>query len=228
MYNLSDEEVGEVCGIFAGDGTLYKTNGNSVVLEIRGGLDEQDYYKNTIIYLFSTLFQTDLKVLKRKYNGGHTVGKRKCGKIVFDIFCGRFGFKVGRKSSTVSVPKFIKESRKLLFAKGYIRGVFDTDGSIYIRKTGKGYSQPVISLTSVSSIHLIEIKEMLNRLGFNSWIEKSNYRVRLGGWSTTRKFLESIKPNNERHWIRIKNFAAENAEVAKWYGANLMKRAYAC
>jgi len=40
---LSESEA-ELLDMHAGDGTLYKTSTNSLVWEIRGGLDEQEYY----------------------------------------------------------------------------------------------------------------------------------------------------------------------------------------
>ena len=39
------ELIGEMAGIFAGDGTLYTTNrGKGSVLEVRGNSDEIEYY----------------------------------------------------------------------------------------------------------------------------------------------------------------------------------------
>ena len=87
----------------------------------------------------------------------------------------------------------------------YLRGEFDTDGSIYLKKHGKGgkSKQPAIQFASQSSVHLLQIKELLNRLGFNCWIEK-DMKVRLSGWSTTQRFLNIVKPNNNKHWQRIR------------------------
>ncbi|MFH1473387.1 MAG: LAGLIDADG family homing endonuclease [Candidatus Aenigmatarchaeota archaeon] len=205
MESLKTVVMSEICGIFAGDGTLYKTN-RSFVLEVRGGKDEKLYYENVVKTLFGTAFDKKLTVLKRCYNGGYTLGIRICGNFVMNIFHNSFGFPIGKKSNIVEVPNFVLKSNDLEIWAGYLRGVFDTDGSIYLKKTGKGnkYRQPVISFTSVSHIHLLQIKELLDRMGFNCWIEKTNFRVRLCGWSTIERFLKLVKPNNQRHWTRIK------------------------
>jgi len=209
-------EKAEICGIFAGDGTLYKTTDSGFVLEIRGGTDEVLYYRHVKL-LFENLFNRKIKILKRKYKGGFTIGIRLCGKLVMDVFHNTFNFPIGKKSRTVKIPSFILNSKKPEIWKSYLRGEFDTDGSIYIKKTGNKnrYKQPVVSFTSLSYTHLLQIKDLLDRLDFNSWIEKSNFRVRLCGWSTIKRFLKLINPNNERHWKRVKRLMPRiYAEVA--------------
>lgn len=159
-------ELAEICGIHAGDGTLYKAN-----------------------------------------NSGYVIGIRKCGKIVKELFNVRFGFPIGKKSTSVTIPKFIMRSNSPEIWINYLRGVFDTDGCIYLNKrTGRQrkYEQPIIQFTSRSFQHLLQLKQLLNNLKFNVWIEENNSKVKMGGWSTSARFLKLIKPKNERHWKRIK------------------------
>ena len=206
MNAIDQVELAETCGIFAGDGTLYRTT-RGFVLEVRGGLDEIDYYKTHIKYLFSKLFSSNLQIIRRKYKGGHTVGIRKCGKVVFNLFHNDLGFPVGKKSNIVEIPSFITNSNSPNIWISYLRGVFDTDGCIYLnrnKKKTKFYTQPRIHFISKSVKHLLQIRTLLVKLGFNSHIEKYNFKVTLGGWSTSERFFKIIKPANDRHNKRIK------------------------
>ena len=91
VFNL--EFLGEMAGVFAGDGTLYKTT-NSFVIEIRGSSEEDKYYENYVKPIFETIFSKKLKLVKRYYaNGkGYVIGIRLCGNIAkkFCMICLNF------------------------------------------------------------------------------------------------------------------------------------------
>lgn len=218
MNILSQSELSEICGIFAGDGTLYKTK-RGIVLEVRGGLDEITYYKRHVKNLFSKLFSSELKVIRRKYKGGCTVGIRKCGRTVLNIFHNELGFPVGKKSDVVEIPDFVINSNNPDVWTSYLRGIFDTDGCIYLNRVKRGikiYTHPRIQFTSKSMKHLSQIKRLLARLGFNSHIERNNSKVTLGGWSTSQRFIDVVKPANERHNKRIKSLMPKLFNMLRW------------
>lgn len=211
MRGVDKEEIAEISGIFAGDGTIYKTN-RSVVLEVRGSSKEGEYYRKTVAPLFGKLFREKLKILKRKYNDGFCFGVRVCGRKVYE-FSHRYGFPIGKKSRTVDVPTFIILSKSPRIWAAYLRGLFDTDGSIYLRRQKKTIRQPIVEFRSVSKRHLARISLLLKRLGFNCWIEKGD-KVRFGGWKPTLKFFILIRPNNNKHIRRFYEIYAEKAGVA--------------
>ena len=131
------ELIGEMGGIFAGDGTLYTTKqGKGHVLEVRGNSDEIEYYENHVKFIFGKMFQKNLKVIKRYYPNktGHVIGIRICGKEVKELIHDILGFPIGKKSDIVEIPQVIVQNKDAW--ESYIRGVFDTDGSFYIRKSG--------------------------------------------------------------------------------------------
>jgi len=198
MLCVSDEELGEICGIFAGDGTLYRTTWD-IVLEVRGEPKELRYYQGTVSKLFGKLFCEELNIIRRNHVGGYTIGIRKCGNKC-KIF-NELGFPVGKKSRTVEIPKIILNNDASWI--GYIRGIFDTDGSIYLRRVKKEIRQPVISICSMSENHLLQIQEILRKIGFNCWIERGNHVVRICGWSTIERFLRIVQPNNTKHLDRV-------------------------
>ena len=58
----------ELIGMHIGDGTLYKTNSNSLVWEIRGGLDEKEYYNKFVKSLLFRIFS--IKINPKIRSGG--------------------------------------------------------------------------------------------------------------------------------------------------------------
>lgn len=197
---LINQKIAELAGIFAGDGTLYKTN-RSFVMEIRGNKEELPYYFHIKAFAES-VFEKPVKIIKRTHeNKKYLVGIRVCGKKVYQLFHITLNFPVGKKAHKVKVPPLILNSPKLW--KYYIRGIFDSDGSIYVRKSGKNkkYFQPIIDISSVSNIHLIQLKRMLKVLGFNFWMERN--KIRIAGWKNVEKFFKEIKPKNN---VKLKRY----------------------
>jgi len=190
---MIDERMAEVAGVFAGDGTLYKTNWGHV-MEVRGEPVERNYYQNYIAPLFGSVLGCELKVIERKSKGGFLIGIRKCGKIVYKLFHEELGFHVGKKSHIVQIPSSVLESGDEI-SIAYLRGMFDTDGSVNTRIIRGKYLQPFVVFTTVSEIHKNQIHTLLKKLGFNAW--KERYNIRMGGWSTVRRFFEVVRPHND-------------------------------
>jgi len=206
-----NEVLAEVAGIFAGDGTLYKTN-RSHVMEVRGNSAEIRYYSEHVSPLFGQVLNEKLEVIRRNCNDCVLVGIRKSGKKVHETFHMMLGFPVGKKSRTVCIPNKILNSEDEKIWIAYLRGVFDTDGSVDKRYNKKRYPQPFVSFTTVSETHKDQIHNLLKKLGFNSW--KEEHRVRMAGWSTVEKFFNLIEPHNDlriKRWNEILDMKAQVA-----------------
>ncbi len=203
--SIDPQILGEVAGIFAGDGSLYQTSngrgGKSYVLEVRGPIKELNYYTKHIKPKFEKVLSRELKIIKRTYERGYVIGIRACGKDVAEIFHKQLGFPVGSKSRIVDIPKSVLKNKECW--KTYIRGVFDTDGSVYLKKSGRGkYMQPVVDISSYSPKHLENIKLLLHNVGFNFWTEKT--KIRLAGWANTKRFFKDINPQNPTQKARFR------------------------
>lgn len=207
--------LAEAAGIFAGDGTLYST-GKGSVLEVRGNSKELKYYQTRVKPIFENVLSCKLDIIERNCGGKKPlVGIRKCNKKVVEVFHDFLGFPIGKKSHKVKIPDRIFLSNDLDVIKSYIRGIFDTDGSVYLRKTGRKsyYSQPIIEISSVSKVHKKQLVKLLKKLGFNAWEEKQ--RIRFGGWGPVETFFKLIKPGNNVYnarWLNIMKF--RKAEIA--------------
>jgi intein/homing endonuclease len=125
------------------------------------------------------------------------------------------GFPIGEKSGVVRIPQVILEDRNSWLS--YIRGVFDTDGSIYLRSSGKAsaYRSPVIDIFSKSEEHVLQIRYIAKELGFNFWVEGKGHKIRMGGWGNTERFFKFIKPHNNRKQERFREIEAGMAERSK-------------
>jgi len=206
-----NDVLAEVAGIFAGDGTLYKTN-RSYVVEVRGHIDEFPYYTSFVAPLFGEIFNKTVEVRYRNCGTCVLVGVRLCGREVYEKFHVDLGFPVGTKSRTVEIPVEILCSKNESLRISYLRGVFDIDESIGIRILKKKYVQPFLSFTTVSDNHKDQIHDLLSEIGFNCWKEK--YRVRMAGWSTVKRFFNLINPHNHLRIGKWNEILANKAQVA--------------
>lgn len=182
---------------------MYRT-ASSIVLEIRGSKAERSYYSSYVQPLFEEVTGVPATRTKRKYVGGYVVGIRCCRKEAYQLFHRVLGFPVGEKCLLVRAPGLILENHSL--HADYIRGIFDTDGSIYLRQAGRkrSYRQPVICISSSSKMHRQQIHITLRKLGFRCWLERDS--IRMAGWSTARRFFETVKPHNPIHIRRFDRF----------------------
>ena len=182
---------------------MYRTSGG-VVLEIRGSPSEFEYYTRWVKPLFDAVVGIKATPTRREYRGGHVIGIRSSKKEVFLLFHRSLGFPLGKKSRTVRVPRIIIRNADLW--SDYVRGVFDTDGSIYLRRVRKNraYRHPVVDIFTSSAPHKAQLHNMIRKLGFNCWLEKN--KVRMAGWSTVKRFFAIIKPHNQVHMKRFNDF----------------------
>ena len=122
-------------------------------------------------------------------------------KIVADLFF-KFGFKSGKKTHTIEIPKYIKNSNnKIKFS--FIRGYFDTDGCLRFDKINKDtkHTYPKIEFSTVSTNMNNDLFIMLKELGFRAhkWKSRNEYKICLAGKDNLSKFIKNIRPKNKKH-----------------------------
>src|ERR1019366_69525 len=93
--------------------------------------------------------------------------------------------------SQVDIPKWI--FKKPEFMQRFLRGFFDTDGSIYKLKFGIQ-----ISLSNKSQPMLKSLQRMLFKLGYNPSAVSAD-RVYLTGIPDVKRFFAEIIPENQKH-----------------------------
>ena len=211
LNKIMDEHLAEFVGSMIGDGCLSVINSEKrkrKIALLTGHLfHDSNYYETVIRPIVQKEFGTDGYLQKRK--------KRNCiyfvmSGIVFD-FLHNVGFPVGRKYNLFIHDEIFKY-RDLSIA--CVRGIFDTDGSIYRRYSKryashtKVYDYLVIQFKMDSKKTIEQIKEILARLQIetNKIIsERNSYVLRITKQEYVTKFMEMIKPSNKYHVERYIN-----------------------
>lgn len=203
-------ELAELCGVHAGDGYL-RNNGFHVELDLSGNLDEKEYYDHHLALLFKTVF--DVSVIPRPFPSRRTYGFVVRDATVVVAFQS-LGFPSGAKTTTVRVLLSILNTTNAQFFSSFLRGLFDTDGTLSFRKYyGSGYTRfktqyhtyPLISFVTVSPLFSEDILILLKRLGFkvNCYIYTplqpsfhTTYRITLNGLDNLKRWMDFVGISN--------------------------------
>ncbi len=207
---MINEKEAELIGMHIGDGTLYKTNSNSIVWELRGSIHEQDYYEY-VAKLLKEIFNLDIKP---KFRGSNSYGIQTCNKTITSFFT-KNGFKPGKKVYTVRIPKHIKSANDSV-KKAFVRGLFDTDGCIYFDMNRTSYHYyPRIEFSFASHNLIIDLSVVLKELGFRvyCWDDREYFHIGLAGFENLEKWIHFIKSSNKKHINRIQKGLLNKSKI---------------
>jgi len=166
-------DLAEICGIHAGDGCLRKRDSVRRVLCVEGDVEEKEYYDSHVVPLFERTFGVKIKprvFLPRHTYGFQITNPNVCG-VIHSI-----GFPYGKKTFSVKVPDLILESNNLKVIYGFIRGLFDTDGTLSFRRRkrlrgvsehSKRHTYPRILLDVCSKDLFLGLCKLLSKTSFN-------------------------------------------------------------
>lgn len=172
---------------------------------------DYEYYEKVIRPIVKREFGVEGYLKKRV--------KRNCvyfvmGNPIFD-FLQKAGFPVGKKLQ-LRIPEVILQN--LEFSKACIRGIFNTDGSIYSRYS-KQYAQHtrlydylVIQFKLNSKEVLEQIRSTFEQVGISAnqiISERNSYVLRITRQKDIDKFIEVIRPSNMYHVERYINRCRE-------------------
>jgi len=188
------EQESEMLGIMFGDGAMSKVGG-SIQIAITGNkVDDKEYLLEHVRPLFAKLFGKDLKVRYRP------------NENTMDLYA--YSKRVAFRFHEWGMPIGIKNKEKLrpkveLNEKGFVRGLFDTDGCVY-RKYGL-YGQ--IQFKSSSATLMEYARESVEKLGFhptNMQKDDTRHKFYLCRQKELGKFFEIIAPANTKHLKRFR------------------------
>jgi hypothetical protein len=198
-------ELAEETGWHIGDGSMnfYKNRGKlKGFYQLRGHLeDDKEHYEKRIKPLFEKLYQT--KISLRDMPSTRVVGFQIWNDELIK-FKQELGLSIGRKIN-IEIPKVFLTNKELKGA--IIRGIFDTDGGVYLeKKNNKIY--PRMYITTISRKLAEQILETLKYLGFRttlySQIDKRKskrltlYFITIRGIQMFYKFIIEINPQNPK------------------------------
>jgi len=188
------EEESEIRGIMFGDGSLSRTE-RSVQIAITGNkFDDEIYLLRHVRPLFHGVF--GLELTSRYRRGENTMDLYRYSKEVA-LTLQSWGMPIGLKKLENLIPKLAVEGRS------FIRGVFDTDGSVY-RKYGP-YAQ--IQFKTVSKNLMSFIRDKLTKLGLHPTRirpDETKHRFLLCRQKEVETFFRLVKPSNPKHLERLK------------------------
>jgi len=216
---MHSKEFTELLGAFTGDGWISKNKKGGRTLVISGNpKDEKEYYQ-----LLSGLWEKEFgdEIKPRDFSYWGTFGIMCCSSKIVKRF-EKAGMLTGNKAAICKVPKDILNNKNLY--SPFIRGLFDTDGSIFFKKSyNKNASRwqksknhvPTIQFASASGSLIESTKEMLSIFGFKFLLSKyvsknknwnTMYFLRLSGKMNAIRFFECIKPKNIKHLAKFEEW----------------------
>lgn len=209
MLTELDIEFAEICGIHAGDGWMSSTTN-----EIGYGTSPKELqYFNDVLSLYKKKFNP----LKVRLLNRNAIEFRFQSKEVQELFQS-VGFSRGKKLSTLKTPDFILNEPK--YTSAFLRGLVDTDGHVYWRKSVNKYYL-LICWATTAELLASEIYGMLRLLGYNphitgvqpkspdGCIRRKMFRINLIRYADVSKYLQEIGFRNETRWLQVYRLSDE-------------------
>lgn len=197
--NESDN-LAEFMGILLGDGHLS-------VFQVSIATNSKTDMKHAMFIsgLFRKLFHLPATVTKRKKMNAVIVVTSSKSLV---NFLNKKGMPIGDKiKHGLSVPSWI--SKNLSFQKAFIRGLFDTDGCIYLDKhkiKGRLYKHLGWAITSYAPFLVKGVIQILTNFGFRPTYRTSQKSVFLRRGDDILRYFSVIGTSNEKHRQRFQSF----------------------
>ena len=174
-------ELAELFGVLLGDGHVSDT-------QTMVTLGNKEYpYVQYVAKLFETVCGVQ-GTISRRATGYYTV---YLGSVDLTRWLFKEGLEKNKVKTQVDVPKWIHTKPE--FQRAFLRGFFDTDGSVYKLTFGVQ-----ISLTNYSVPILKSLQNMLRALEYSPSVISSNM-VYLTKQRDVSRFFREIRPKNPKH-----------------------------
>lgn len=203
--------ISEICGSIIGDGWI-QSNGKN--LFITGNLTEdKKYYDNHLAPLIRKELKIDLQPRSFLYWRTYGVGIYK--KEIIKQFL-ELGMLQGEKASRTFIPDKFKRNKKYFIP--LLRGIFDTDGSIYFmrdpnpKRKSSFHVRPRIRIACISKRLIDDIKFLSKNIGIKhsnpspfNWKNDKNpvYIFEINEKSSIQKWLNLIGTKNPVHQTKV-------------------------
>lgn len=182
------DDLAEFFGIMLGDGHV-----SHFQIVVSLGTKEASY-ADYVCLLIKNVFKTNAKI------GIRSTGYRDVylGSTIITSWLFKEGLVRDKVKSQVDIPKWIFKKKE--FMQRFLRGFFDTDGSIYKLRFGIQ-----ISLSNKSQPMLKSLHNLLFKLRYSPSVVSAD-RVYLTRVPDVKRFFKEIKPKNQKHQKRFSEF----------------------
>jgi DNA-binding transcriptional regulator WhiA len=203
IFPKKSEELAEFFGILFGDGYMNHYSSGHYFIEIAGHSQKDLEYHHYISKLIFNLFSLKSKLVFRKNQ--NTIYTRICCKELF-VFLMSKGVPKGRKN-ILKIPIWIKKKNSYFIS--FIRGFFDTDGSLILRTRG----QHSISIGSKCPFLINDIQKFLEKKNYFVSFEKSKdfQVVRINQKKLITRFFQEIgssNPYKRERFVKLGEYGA--------------------
>ena len=193
---LFSAKLAEFIGIVLGDGGISKYQ-----ITITHHSVDDHLHGKYIQGLIEDLFL--LKPGVRKVRGAQAVNIYISRVDLVRYFTNTLGLKVGNKvNNQVDIPDWIKD--RLAYYKACVRGLIDTDGSVFIhryRVNGKVYSYKKLEFCSHSEPLRRSVCSLLKEIGLHPRLTRG-FGVRLDSKQDMQEYFHVIGTHNPKHLKR--------------------------
>lgn len=144
-------------------------------------------------------------IFKSLFNVRGTIAMRRTGHR--DVYVGstrlvrwlrEHGLVSNKVAAQVGVPRWILEKKS--FMEAFVRGMFDTDGSVYLLRYGIQIAFTNRSLPLLHALHSVLISLGYKPSKVNAW------KVYLTRREDIARFFQEVRPKNQKHTRRFRTF----------------------
>ncbi|MAF51090.1 MAG: hypothetical protein CMH64_03270 [Nanoarchaeota archaeon] len=198
-------ELAEETGLHIGDGTMnYYKNGRKICgsYALRGHIiDDKKHYNFRIKQLYKELYGLDISLREMPSTGCY--GFQKWSNDLVNFKHRVLNLPLGKKLNII-----VPEQFKYKFSEDLIRGLFDTDGTLYLENKNKKL-YPRIIICDISLKLISQISKLINNSGIRSTFyisrrEQKNWNdlgvVEVRGREMVEKWFKIIRPSNPKFW----------------------------
>lgn len=199
-------ELCEVAGAFIGDGCFNLYKNKLYHVEFSGDRRyDLSYYLETILPIIKAIIpEINPHILFPKHQN-NTLRVVLSSKKIFYLLKDFFGFVPGKKAHTIFIPSQILDSE--VFIRATVRGIFDTDGCVFLDKRG-AYKRPYprITFQTVSKSLYLQLVFYLERhfklyTSFNQ--KRQIYIIEIYGINQVKRWMSLIGFSNRRHLDKL-------------------------
>ncbi len=206
-------ELAEETGWHIGDGSMnYYNNKGKLkgIYQLRGHIeDDRNHYVKRIKPLFEKLY--GIKISLREMPSTRVFGFQLWSSKLIK-FKEKLGLPLGKKLEIFIPEVFLRDSN---LKKAIIRGIFDTDGGIYLeRKNNKLY--PKMEIKTISFILSEQLLNIFKDLNFRCTRHSGLYNktanrqiiyvLCIRGVEMFHKFMKEINTQNSKHQEKYQRF----------------------
>lgn len=207
-----DENLAELLGILAGDGSVSESphTGNYRITVTGHSYNDYKYLTEHVSDLIENIFgrRPSIWKFKRKNAISINLNSKYAVEFLKDL-----GVKTGHKSKTIEVPKVVLEGNSRI-QSAFLRGISDTDFSMAFHKgpSRRLHNYPVIAGSTSSENFAYQIRKMLQRFKIKANINKrsprgfskiTQYGIYIYGNDNFEKWMKNIGFRNSNHLTKI-------------------------